>query len=139
MVIDTTDIATLGVKLIKSNGELDIPKVKRPLSYNWQDEDGLDIDLTTMDKEPREIQLEFLLTATTPALYKSQLETFAALFTDSGLHDLDYSYLPTAIPIFLESDIMIEERLNPFSSNAISCKIKLTVTEPIYTKQIIES
>ena len=48
MVIDTTDIATLGVKLIKSNGELDIPKVKRPLSYNWQDEDGLDIDLTTM-------------------------------------------------------------------------------------------
>jgi hypothetical protein len=139
MVIDTTDISTLGVTLLKSEGELTIPKIKRPLSYNWQDEDGLDIDLTTTDKEPREIELEFLLTATTPALYKSQLETFAALFTDSGLHDLEYDYLPTVIPIFLESDIMIQERLNPFSSDAISCKIKLTVTEPIYTKQIIES
>lgn len=139
MVIDTTDISTLGVKLINSEGELDLPKIKRPLFYNWFDEDGIDIDLTTIDKEPREIQLEFLLTANSAANYKANIEAFAALFTDSGLHDLDYDYLPTAIPVFLESDIMLEERMNPFDSSLINVKIKITVIEPIYTEQVIES
>lgn len=83
--LNGVDFETLGVVVIKSDGELSILKPKPRFSIDWPDEDGVDIDEDEVVRfEQREIVLECYMKSTTSALVESALKTFQDTLTTAG-------------------------------------------------------
>jgi hypothetical protein len=89
--IDNNDIWTAyGMILLAGsyNDLLKPSKRKASLSNNWQDENGLEIDLTDPKYEAKTVGLSFILSADSEAEWWNRYNVFFALIKGSGEHSL---------------------------------------------------
>lgn len=80
--VDGNDLyAQFGIVLLRGSYDslLRPPKRKVSLTNNWQDQNGLDIDLTVPFWEEKEVELKFLMTATCETMWWAQYNAFFAL------------------------------------------------------------
>jgi hypothetical protein len=94
--IDGNDLyAEYGLILLRGSydGLMQPPKRKASLQNNWQDQDGLDIDLTDPHWEEKEVDLKFLMTATSEAMWWVQYNAFFTLVKGAARHVLQVTEL----------------------------------------------
>lgn len=89
-IIDGTDIATLGMFIVKGgdNGFLVFPERKPPMTNDWFEEDGLDVDLSEVFFEAKKISVKFYLTAADATTFKARLTAFATLLFQTGYRQI---------------------------------------------------
>jgi hypothetical protein len=103
VLIDQHDIyAEYGVILLRGSydGLLQPPKRKTSLSNNWQDEDGLDIDLTEPHWEEKDVDLKFLLVAPDETTWWANYTNFFALVQQFGRRVLQVSELKMSFDFY---------------------------------------
>ena len=128
MTIDYLDINLFGLSVTKSDGELDFPKVKRPYSHIFQDSHGIDIDLTASSIEPRSINIEMILIASSDTDYYSKLTLLQEFLQRPGLRVLRYDNIARPFFVYLE-DVVTVDRLSPYSASQMASRFVLKFIE----------
>ncbi|MBN2747476.1 MAG: hypothetical protein JXR34_12180 [Bacteroidales bacterium] len=90
VIIDGTDISTMGMFIVKGgdNGFLVFPERKEPLTNDWFEEDGLDVDLSEVFFEAKKLSVKFYLTAADATTFKARLTSFATLLFQPGYRQI---------------------------------------------------
>jgi len=129
MIIDYIDIATFGIRLLKSEGEFNAPKVKRPLMHNWPDEHGLDIDLSTNQLETRKIVFKMIMESSSVSEFDENINLFSEILNASGLRviSLPHLFFPMFLALDAEMDVVL---LNSLNTGNIVHEINLEFIEP---------
>lgn len=84
--IDNVDMRDLGV-LIPRGGDAQLllfPRRSRPLSNDWFEHDGLDIDWSSLRWSPKQVDLEFYLSAPDKTAFNNRLSAVEALLYSPG-------------------------------------------------------
>ena len=108
--IDGKDLCLeYGSTVLKSNGELDLPKPKKRLEIDWPDSHGLSIDAELSFVGVREIELECMLIQEQNTLAVSKLSAFNSLLIASGFRQMRcYKTNPKVHMVKLNDGIRVE-------------------------------
>jgi hypothetical protein len=128
MQIDYQNIIQWGCYLKSSDGELSLPKIKRT-SHNWNDANGLDVDLSSSYVEPRGISIELTMICSDANDYIAKINSLFAQLQQSGLHVLKFDYIARPYFVYLD-DTITPKRLTPYGSNQLAATITLKFIEP---------
>ena len=130
LYIDGLDLySTYGIGLTISHGELDYPKRKKSISYNWKDEHGDDVDVSHHYYESRVITLDLFIYATSSATLLTNLKAFFTAMRAAGLRKLKFKSMPKVYMVYMDDDIKFE-RKGSLSSSNIALKFTLKLVEP---------
>lgn len=88
--IDGTDIATLGMFIVKGGDTdfLSFPERKEPLTNDWFEEDGLDVDLSEVFFEAKKVSVKYYISAANATAFKQQLTAFETLHYQTGYRQI---------------------------------------------------
>ena len=128
MTIDYLSISLFGLKIVKSSGWFDFPKIKRPYSHVWSDSHGIDIDLLDSFIEPRPITIEMSLTANSVADYIAKLTLFQEFIQQPGLRVLKRDKIDRPYFVYLEDMVEIDQKTK-FTSTIIASTFRLKFIE----------
>lgn len=130
LTVDNTDLSTTyGMLCVRSQGELDMLKVKKGNTQNYNDEHGEDIDLSQVFYEPREIQLDFIIKATSNTDFVAKMRDFAAFITAPGLHVLKYPIINRPFFVYCMGDANLD-KLTKWNSALMAGKFNIKLIEP---------
>lgn len=89
-IIDGTDIATLGMFIVKGGDSdfLSFPERKDPPQNSWFEEDGLDVDLTDVYFEPKKVQIRYYISANDSTAFQARLNAFETLHYQVGYRQI---------------------------------------------------
>lgn len=113
--IEGTDFKTWDIYVSESNGLLDRPKMKAPLSIDWADYHGEIIDLQNKRVEAREISLNCFMKATGKVDFVTKLNDFLDVFSKDGTQRLMVDIHPTkplVYEVYNESGVSVTKRWN---------------------------
>lgn len=113
--IEGTDFKTWDIYVSESNGLLDRPKMKAPLSIDWADYHGEIIDLQSKRVEAREISLNCFMKATGKVDFVTKLNDFLDVFSKDGTQRLMVDIHPTkplVYEVYNESGVSVTKRWN---------------------------
>lgn len=100
--INGTSLSHWGVLVSKTKGLHDLPKMKQPLTVNWPDRHGEQVDLTAPRYEAREITLECVILAEGRDEFLETLNTFITeALLGPGLKQLVVEYETTMPLVYL--------------------------------------
>ncbi len=88
--IDNTDIATLGMFILKG-GDFDLlsfPERKEPQHNDWFEHDGLDCDLSEVLFKTKKVKVKYYLVADNSTDFQQRLNAFETLHYQPGLREL---------------------------------------------------
>lgn len=135
--IEGTDFKVWDIYVSESNGLLDRPKMKAPLSIDWPDYHGEVIDLQNKRFEAREITLNCFMKATGKIDFVTKLNDFLDVFSKDGTQRLTVYIHPTkplVYEIYNESGLSITKRWNDdLMIGTFSLKLK----EPNPVKRVV--
>lgn len=135
--IEGTDFKVWDIYVSESNGLLDRPKMKAPLSIDWPDYHGEVIDLQNKRFEAREITLNCFMKATGKIDFVTKLNDFLDIFSKDGTQRLTVDIHPTkplVYEIYNESGLSITKRWNDdLMIGTFSLKLK----EPNPVKRVV--
>lgn len=128
--INGTDVETLGLIILKSEGEIDLLKPKPRLTVVWPDEDGVDVDIEDYTHfEQREITLDCVLKASTSALLEAALKNIQDLLTGEGYKRFKSYKEAKRIHLVYLTDMYNFKRYN--GGKLITFSIKLTEPQSV--------
>lgn len=131
--IDGVDFKQYGVFVSASHGLLSRPKLKSPVSVNWETYHGEVIDLDHKYYESREIQLNCFIKASSKFEFISQCNAFSALFDQTGSRRIAVSVdgsEPLVYEVYLADGIDVKKEWTD-SDMIGTFTIKLKEPEPI--------
>ena len=90
MIIDGTDIRTLGMFILRngSNDFLPFPTRREPDTNDWAEHDGLDVDLSECTFEAKKVSVQLYISAATEAVFNQQLNAFESLNNQIGYRQI---------------------------------------------------
>ncbi|HLP44180.1 MAG TPA: hypothetical protein VK145_02775 [Candidatus Nanoarchaeia archaeon] len=130
MTIDYIPITQWGFTLNDVQGDQDGPALKHPYVFNWNDRHGVDIDLDTAFLEPLDMQLTFVIIASTFAQYRSRLNSFKAQMRKPGLHVIKFPNAGDPPYFCFQSDVIRVEPITGRGSTRIASKVYVNLTVP---------
>ncbi|MCQ2317828.1 MAG: LamG domain-containing protein [Bacteroidales bacterium] len=127
-----------GICVSGSDGVLDRPKLKAPLSIDWSNYHGEVVDLEHKYYEPREITLSCFVKANTKMDFINKVAQFTKLFDKNGTQRLMISVHPTKpliYEVYCKDAIAISKT---WSNDLMVGTFKLKLTEPEPVKRILK-
>ena len=127
-----------GVCVSSSEGVLDKPKLKTPLSVNWDNYHGEVVDLNRKYYEPREITLSCFVKADSKMDFIQKVMQFTKLFDGVGTQRLVIDLQankPLIYEIYCKDAIAVSKTWN---DNSMIGTFKLKLTEPEPVKRILK-
>ena len=127
-----------GVCVSGSDGVLDRPKLKAPLSLDWSNYHGEVVDLNHKYYEPREITLSCFVKADTKMDFINKVSQFTKLFDKNGTQRLMISVHPTKpliYEVYCKDAIAISKT---WSNDLMVGTFKLKLIEPEPVKRILK-
>jgi hypothetical protein len=113
------------------NDFLKIPKRKESIQHNWNDEDGLDIDLSRVYVEARTIIIKCVVIADNEPAFFDQYNRFLTILRKPGTRRLSVDVFGIDYYVFYK-DCTIYEKLTPFKQTGkLICKFTMTVVESV--------
>lgn len=135
--IDGTDFKNWNIYVSESNGLLDRPKLKKPLSVDWDDYHGEIIDLQNKRIEAREITLNCFMHATGKINFVTKLNEFLEVFQKNGTQRFMVDIHPTkplVYEVYNENGIAISKRWN---NDIMVGTFTLKLKEPDPVKRVV--
>lgn len=135
--IEGTDFKAWDIYVSESNGLLDRPKMKAPLSIDWPDYHGEIIDLQNKRFEAREISLSCFMKATGKVDFVTKLNDFLDVFSKDGTQRLMVDIHPTkplVYEVYNESGVSIAKRWN---DDLMVGTFTLKLKEPNPVKRVV--
>jgi hypothetical protein len=135
--IDGTDFKNWNIYVSESNGLLDRPKLKKPLSVDWDDYHGEIIDLQNKRVEAREITLNCFMNANGKINFVTKLNEFLEVFQKDGTQRLMVDIHPTkplVYEVYNENGMAISKRWN---DDIMVGTFTLKLKEPDPVKRVI--
>jgi PKD repeat protein len=136
--LDGIDLKTYGVCISSSDGLLSKPKLKAPVSLNWETYNGDVVDLSKRYYESREIQLGCLILADSNADLITKCNTFLALFDQAGTRRLSVtvdSSEPLCFEVYISDNVDIKKT---WSSDNLIGTFNLKLIEPEPVKRVLK-
>lgn len=136
--IDGVDMKDYGIYVSGSDGLLDRPKMKAPMSLSWDNYHGEAIDLNHKFYESREISLSCFIKAAGKGDFATKLNNFLHIFDKNGTHRLMVDIHPTkplVYEIYSESAISIKKTWN---DQLMVGTFELTLKEPSPVKRVLK-
>lgn len=135
-LIDNIDLKTYGVRVADTSGLLDIPKMKKPLSVNWPDRHGEQVDLSQVLFEPRDITLNCYMMASSRSEFLTRVNEFAAtVLMSPGLKQLIVIYdnsKPLAYMVYFPDGLDIKRSTRWHAARQTGVfQLKLREPEPV--------
>lgn len=135
--IDGTDFKAWDITVSESNGLLDRPKMKAPLTVEWADYHGEIIDLQNKRVEAREITLNCFMKANGKMDFVTKLNDFLDVFSRPGTQRLMVDIHPTKpllYEVYNESGVAISKRWN---DDIMVGTFTLKLKEPDPVKRVV--
>jgi len=136
-LIEGVDFKNWGIYVSDSNGLLDRPKMKAPLTIDWDNYHGEVVDLTSKRFESREITLSCFMKATGKIDFVTKLNSFLDVFAADGTQRLMVDIHPTkplVYEIYNEDGIAISKRWN---DDLMVGTFTLKLKEPDPVKRVV--
>lgn len=135
-LIDNVNLATYGVRVSNSDGLLDVPKMKKPLSVSWPDRHGEQVDVSQVRFEARDITLNCYMMASGRSEFLTRVNEFAAgLLMTPGLKQLAVLYdanKPLVYMVYFPHGIEIKRATKWIAARQTGVfQLKLREPEPI--------
>ncbi len=122
---------TYGITIRDSDGVLDVPGLKEPVTNDWADRHGVEVDLDTPIRKSRVITLQAFLEATDPQQLIERIAAFDTLIMSSGLKQLIITMTDIDIPlifmVYCEEGIKFDKKWTPGDTAAL---FELVLIEP---------
>lgn len=135
--IDGVNLTTYGVYISSSDGLINRPKPKQPVSASWKDYHGEVVDLTARYYESRKIKLNCFIKATSKEDFVTKMNVFLQLFDLPGTRRLMVAVdaaKPLVYEVFLSGDI---EPKKKWSDGTMAGTFDLELTEPSPVKRVV--
>ncbi|UCG28426.1 MAG: hypothetical protein JSV24_03435, partial [Bacteroidales bacterium] len=130
LTIDNKNVFTdYGVILVKSTGELDYLKYKKPYSHKWDDEHGEEVDLSERFFDSRKIVLDCLIKATSKSDFRAKMKNFWEFLSAPGLRMMLLPELPFAYMVYPKGGAKIE-KLTKWNDTLMYGRVKITFEDP---------
>lgn len=133
-LLDGIDLWTnFGITIEKGGLDdlLKIPKRKDSIQHDWQDEDGLDIDLSRTFVEAKDSILKCVIIANTEADFWLHYNQFYSLLRKPGTRRFSVNVFRLDYYIYYK-DCTIYSKLTPFKQTGkLICKFDLTISESV--------
>lgn len=136
--IDGVDLKEYGVYVSGSDGLLDRPKMKTPMSLSYDNYHGEMVDLSHKFYESREISLSCFIKATGKNDFAMKLNNFLRIFDKKGTHRLTVDIHPTkplVYEVYSESAISVKKMWN---DALMVGTFTLTLKEPSPVKRVLK-
>ena len=135
--IDGTDFKAWDIYVSESNGLLDRPKMKTPVSVDWPDYHGEIVDLENKILQPREITLNCFMKANGKVDFVTKLNDFLDIFSRPNTQRLMVDIHPTKpllYEVYNENGVAINKRWN---DDLMVGTFTLKLKEPDPVKRIV--
>jgi hypothetical protein len=137
LTIDTIDIwTTYGAFLLKGGyNELMRPsKRKASLSNSWPEQDGIEVDLSAPKFEDKDVDLSFILSASSEAEWWTRYNAFFALLKGAGTRSMYVKELNKTILLYYKEAPSYEQltKIKGTSTVAARFTIKFCVPSPAF-------
>lgn len=135
--IDGVDLKDWDIYVSDSEGLLDRPKLKSPLTVSWDDYHGEVVDLDEKRLEVREITLTCFMKATGKLDFANKLNTFLDVFSRDGTQRLFVDIHPTKpliYEVYASDSVAISKRWN---DDLMVGTFSLKLREPDPVKRIV--
>ncbi len=110
---DGTDVSSFNVYVVKSSGLLDAPKRKIAYRHDWIDENGEEVDLSSVKYEPRTFELTCFVKGETITEALNNRSGLLALIDQPGARTLVVQYYDTndkiTLKCFREDEVKLEK------------------------------
>lgn len=85
-IIDTVDLAAYGIFIERGGSDdfLSFPERRIPDFNDWEEYDGLDVDLSELSFEAKKVQVKYVVTSDDESAFKHYLNSFEALHFAPG-------------------------------------------------------
>ena len=135
-LIDNVNLATYGVRVSNTDGLLDLPKMKKPLSVSWPDRHGEQVDVSQVRFEARDITLNCYMMASGRSEFLTRVNEFAAgLLMTPGLKQLAVLYdanKPLVYMVYFPHGIEIKRATKWIAARQTGIfQLKLREPEPV--------
>lgn len=135
--LDGVNFKDFGVFVSDSQGVVGRPKLKAPLTINWDNYHGEMVDLKHKFYEPREITLSCFIKATSKLDFISKISAFSQQFDVNGTHRLMIDIHPTkplVFEVYNKEDITVSKKWN---DDLMVGTFDLKLTEPEPVKRVL--
>jgi len=135
--IDGVDFKEWDIYVSESSGLLDKPKLKAPLTVEWDDYHGEIVDLKNKRYQPREITLKCFMYATGKINFVTKLNKFLEVFDKDGTQRLMVDIHPTkplVYEVYLPDGIAVTKRWN---DDVMVGTFTLKLREPDPVKRVV--
>lgn len=136
-ILDGSNLKKWDIYVSESEGLLDRPKMKAPLSVEWADYHGKIIDLERKRVDEREITLKCFMKATGKIDFATKLNEFLDVFSKDGTLRLMVEIHPTkplVYEVYNEEGVAISKRWN---DNLMVGTFTLKLKEPSPVKRVV--
>jgi hypothetical protein len=128
-LLNGNDLSTWKAFIVKSDNFLSLPKRKDKIAYNWPDEHGEDIDLTTVYFEPSDYDLEIIMYADTLAALQANIKLLIAELSKTGLQHLKMAGIAGVTPFYTNGHVSVEN-LTGISSTQAAARVTFSIRNP---------
>lgn len=139
-LIDNIDLKTYGVRVSDTEGLFDLPKMKKPLSVNWPDRHGEQVDVSQVRFEPRDITISCYMIAQGRTEFLIRVNEFAAgLLMSTGLKQLVVVYdsnKPLTYMVYMPDGLNIK-RSTKWNAARHTGVFELKLREPEPVKKVL--
>lgn len=120
-----------------SDDFLKMPKRKESITHNWQDENGLDVDLSRVFLEAKEIELKCHIIADSEADFWENYNRLLTTLTKPGVRRLSVTELGRDFFVYYKECNIYTRFTRLLQSNKVACKFSLKLIEklPSLTQQ----
>lgn len=112
-----------------SDDFLRMPKKKEGIQHDWQDENGLDVDLSRIFLEAKEVELKCHILAPTEADFWISYDALLATLTKPGVRRLTITEFGRDFYVFYKSCEIYTRFTRLLDSNLVACKFTLKLME----------
>lgn len=120
-----------------SDDFLKMPKRKDSIMHNWQDENGIDVDLSRVFLEPKEIELKCHIIADSEADFWDNYNRLLTKLTQPGVRRLTIAEFGRDFYVYYKECNIYTRFTRLLQSQKVACKFNLKITEknPAMTTQ----
>lgn len=132
-IIDGEDFKDFGVFVSGSDGILDRPKIKKPVSFSWDNYHGNTVDLKNIIYDVREISLSCFIKADGKNDFADKLVKFLRIFDKPGTRRLMIDIHPTkplVYEVYCEDSVNVKKKWND-GKMVGTFTLKLKEPEPV--------
>lgn len=133
--LDGMDLWTTFGMLVESGSDdfLKYPDRKDSITHDWQDSNGLDVDLSRPLFKDRDITLKMAIIVSSEEEFWTKRNAFLAQWAQPGTHRLTVGEFQQTFYVYYKSCASFSRFTRILDATKIACKFTLVVSEPAPT------